>query len=381
MAAALDSKHFAAILDGLYRGVEDPEVWANALIQIGEALRAPVIALHTFDLVEKTGVAVGISGVPLNLEQTYNAGLSRLNVWMGRARGRIVAGGIVVSDDLLPEDELLSSDWYEEILRPLGIHRSIGAVVAIERNISDTILFGRPRSHGPYQEEDRRLLLSLVPHLQNVQRVRRRIAALDAEFGSLSSMLDALGHGVLLGEPDGRVSFLNPAARSILDLRDGLTLRADGLHAAVCSEDEVLRHVIGHASARSPAAGRTQRMLKISRPSGARPFEVLVLPLPSSSPVGGPSQPGTLILLHDPDSTPHSAVASLRAAFGLTPAEALVAELVAEGMDLATVAAKLQIALDTARTHLKRVFAKTNTHRQAELSRLLTGSLTRMGER
>lgn len=381
MAAALDSRRFAAILDGLYRGIEDPEVWADALIQIGNALRAPVIARHSFDLVGKSGVAVSISGLPPNLEQAYNARLSRLNVWMGRARGRIVAGGIVVSDDLVPEDELLQSEWYEEFLRPLGIYRSMGAVLAIENNVSHTILFGRPRSHGPYRDEDRRLLLSFVPHLQNVNRLRSRIAALDAEFGSLSSTLDALGHGVLLGEPDGRVSFLNPAARSILDLRDGLTLRADGLHAAVCTEDAALRHVIGRASDRSPATGRTQKMFKISRPSGARPFEVLVLPLPSSSAVGGPSQPGTLVLLHDPESTPCSAVASLGAAFDLTPAEAMVAELVAEGMDLATVATKLQIAPDTARTHLKRIFAKTNTHRQAELTRLLTESLSRVGPR
>ena len=62
-------------------------------------------------------------------------------------------------------------------------------------------------------------------------------------------------------------------------------------------------------------------------------------------------------------------------AFGLTPAEARLASLVASGASLDVVAAHLGITRDTARNQLKAVFAKTNTHRQAELVALLSGTI------
>ncbi|MFC7738275.1 helix-turn-helix transcriptional regulator [Roseomonas sp. GCM10028921] len=61
----------------------------------------------------------------------------------------------------------------------------------------------------------------------------------------------------------------------------------------------------------------------------------------------------------------------LRTAFGLTEAEAAVAQHVARGEGLPVVAAALGVSSSTARTHLKHTFDKTGTHRQAELAALL----------
>lgn len=381
VANGLDPRRFAEILDSLYRGVEDPEAWSEALARIGEALRAPVIARHSFDLVRKVGVVVGVQGISPALQEAYNVHYSRTNLWMARARGSISAGGLVVSDDLLPERDLYGTEWYEEFLKTLGIFRSMGAVLEIEKDISTTILFGRPREHGAYAEEDRRLLLSFVPHLQNVHRFRTRMARFDAVRDSLSAALDSLGHGVLLAEPDGRISFLNPAARRVVDLRDGLSLGRSGLQAAAPSEDALLRRRIQCASVCPPEGPPREELIRISRPSGARPFEVLVLPVPSGVQASGPQHRGALVLLHDPDSVPVSESASLHAAYGLTPAEARLAELVARGEGLHSAAALLEISIDTARTHLKRIFSKTNTHRQSQLAQLLLGSLARVGRR
>ena len=58
--------------------------------------------------------------------------------------------------------------------------------------------------------------------------------------------------------------------------------------------------------------------------------------------------------------------------FGLTGAEAKLASLLASGMALEEIARQLGIARETARNQLKAVFAKTETHRQAELVALLS---------
>ena len=57
----------------------------------------------------------------------------------------------------------------------------------------------------------------------------------------------------------------------------------------------------------------------------------------------------------------------LRCHFGLTPAEARLALHLAAGETLRSAEAKLSMTYETARTHLKSIFQKTGTCRQAEL--------------
>jgi DNA-binding CsgD family transcriptional regulator len=57
--------------------------------------------------------------------------------------------------------------------------------------------------------------------------------------------------------------------------------------------------------------------------------------------------------------------------YGLTAAECRVLQLVAEGHTPQEAADRLALSLATVKTHLQRVFAKTNTGRQADLVRLV----------
>ena len=57
----------------------------------------------------------------------------------------------------------------------------------------------------------------------------------------------------------------------------------------------------------------------------------------------------------------------LRCHFGLTPAEARLALHLVAGETLRSAELKLGITYETARTHLKNIFNKTGTCRQAEL--------------
>lgn len=64
-------------------------------------------------------------------------------------------------------------------------------------------------------------------------------------------------------------------------------------------------------------------------------------------------------------------VRSLEELYGLTHAEARVASRVGRGLAVKEIAADLHISVETVRTHLKRIYAKTGTRRQAELVRLI----------
>jgi len=72
---------------------------------------------------------------------------------------------------------------------------------------------------------------------------------------------------------------------------------------------------------------------------------------------------------------PDSSVQSLRRRYGLTATEAAFVAAFVEETSLKGAAQRLSLTVSTARTYMKRVFAKTEVNSQAALMKLvLTGS-------
>jgi DNA-binding CsgD family transcriptional regulator len=78
-------------------------------------------------------------------------------------------------------------------------------------------------------------------------------------------------------------------------------------------------------------------------------------------------------LIIDPEQEPEPPKMLIRRLFGLTNAEADVALRVMRGDGLNPISAELALSRATVNTHLQHIFDKTDTHRQAELVRLLLG--------
>jgi len=82
------------------------------------------------------------------------------------------------------------------------------------------------------------------------------------------------------------------------------------------------------------------------------------------------------VIISEPDANPNLDQAALRSTYGLTRAEAALVSILVHGRTLEEAADVLCVSLSTVKTHLQRVFLKTDTDRQAELvRRLLLGHL------
>jgi DNA-binding CsgD family transcriptional regulator len=86
---------------------------------------------------------------------------------------------------------------------------------------------------------------------------------------------------------------------------------------------------------------------------------------------GQPPVEAALVLIHDCDRYAVPPKQRLRDAYGLTAAEAGVAQLLLRGAGMPEIASELHISVETARTHLRRVLGKTGVHRQSDLILLL----------
>ena len=75
--------------------------------------------------------------------------------------------------------------------------------------------------------------------------------------------------------------------------------------------------------------------------------------------------------ISNPDQKALVSEQELTRLYGLTRGEAALATRMIQGKSLEGAATELFISAHTARTHLKRIFLKTETHRQSELVALL----------
>jgi DNA-binding CsgD family transcriptional regulator len=82
--------------------------------------------------------------------------------------------------------------------------------------------------------------------------------------------------------------------------------------------------------------------------------------------------PAAVLFIGDPERPVEVDPRNLIRLYGLSRAEARVAVLLAKGLRLEQSAQQLGLTYETVRKHLKQIFSKTGTDRQAELIRTIT---------
>jgi DNA-binding CsgD family transcriptional regulator len=146
-----------------------------------------------------------------------------------------------------------------------------------------------------------------------------------------------------------------------------LSFTPSGLHASDPAAARQLRTALASAAGQPPRGGA----LLIPQASGRHPLTVVVTPLSRASRPVGYTSAVVAVFISDPDEGIGSGQGLLSRLYKLTPAETLLTGELLQGKTLEEAADELGISLHTARTHLKHVFAKTDTRRQSELIRLL----------
>lgn len=162
--------------------------------------------------------------------------------------------------------------------------------------------------------------------------------------------------------PDGRVEWQSDAATAILADEDDLVVRNGRLRVRDAKTDERLQAAIAWAAKLAKPFIHPRGALPIVMHAGeGLPTKVWWVVVESGQ---------ILFSLGDPQQD----VQRLEAAavvYGLSSAQREVAGHILAGRSLAEAAAAMGITLNTARTHLDRMFVKTGVHTQAALVRAL----------
>jgi DNA-binding CsgD family transcriptional regulator len=363
------------VIDRIYEAALDPNLWTDLLRDIGKLIGAPQGSLMLCSLLndQMTDFGFGRNEEAIGLFNTRFRGEDR---WFAPIM-RLGSGVVATGQEACPTREFEHTPYYQECLKPGEVYDCISAVLESGRDLNAAVAFHRPVSLPVFDVAEKKLFQVLVPHLQRIVELHRRFESLSVMSVLQCEMLDRLSFGVvLLGSPGG-VYFTNAAAREIAAQHDGLRFCSTGLAATNITDNDALtsaqKRALANAAPGAPAAvGST---VAIRRPSAKRPYTVQIMPvgakIAGDNPFLGSRARFALVAIVDPEKTAVPAADLLIQAYRLTPAEAALALKIGAGLSLKDVAETFSISEETARWHLKRVLAKTETARQSQLVSLL----------
>lgn len=354
------------LIGTLYADLDGPE-WSDAFLAgVCRATRSSSGAFVVTDLTVHQDALPSFYGAETVSALAYERRYAGHNPWRAaRASAHRHDGMVLSSDDIVPVSELKQTLFYRDFLHHLGVAHGAGLIgLSNARAVGSLTLLRSPQA-GPYTPEERRLLRALAPHWSNACALRQRFDALADRHRRLTAVVDHLALAVFVLDGDGLLVRTNAAADRCLSA--GLSLRVlRGKLAAVhpASEAALARATTAAGAALRWAAAPAQAFLLCDitgspighaavhrlKPGGAAPVVVFVRPLEEA-----------------PGSTSDRLRDALRDAYGLTAAEAALAEALAGRHDLTRTASHLGITPATARTRLKAVFDKVGVENQAGL--------------
>jgi DNA-binding CsgD family transcriptional regulator len=364
-----------SLIQGIYKATVNGAEWITFLASFASALDSNYPSLYLADISGRAGSIEVSLGMDDKQRRAYRDYYVHRNVWIQGARPLLRPGSVRSSDQVCSRQEFLRSEWYADFCRPLGWTRGIGATILQDGTMTANIGAFSGSSRREYFEEDFALVRALMPHLQLGLRIHRELAESHSRGQALEAVLHGLSIPAFLVAQDGTVLFMNAAAEQLVRTSDGLVVMAGQLRALLPDDTASLCTVIAAAAQTSACQGRKSGgSLHISRPYGRRPLEVIVSPLPPRQDSWLLRQPAvTAIFVTDPPGMVVPEDSELIGRHGLTASETRVAVAISRGLAGKQVCRELDISYNTLKTHLKHIYAKTQTKHQSDLVRLLAG--------
>jgi len=367
-----------SLIRHVYGAAADETQWPSVLEHLADEYHGGVAGLQY-----RTGLDGQVSSSKFvrfdpALQRTYSTYFSTRNPWTRISQPLFQPGFVYTPESMLPLSQLERTEFYDGILRPAGVVHCFGACVF--RRGDDVLSFTvvRSRRNGPYDADELNTVRPILPHLRRAVEVNERLAGLARTRASVADGLDCLQHGVVVVNRRGQVVFANRTARAIVALHDGLTIAADGLIPASREERLRLRALLDESVRTTAGDGFSGGgAMAVARPSMKRPFLLLVAPL--KLPLEHEAASGmSTVFISDPEAQVESIDELVRRLYGLTTMEARVANAFAASGSLDQTAERLRLSRETVRWHLRHIYRKTGTNRQAALLKRLIQCSSRL---
>jgi DNA-binding CsgD family transcriptional regulator len=394
-----------SIVYSLYRTIREEHRWPSILLQIQELLSAQTCSLSVHDFKTKTGsIAIHSGCFDEEYLRLYNEVYGGIDPWLKREEHFRNIGASWVGDELMPQAQLVTTEFYRKWLRPQGLmHQCAGVLFREQERLIHLTSYRSGRAQA-FSRSTLYPLQRLLPHIRQTLELQQMFAGSQSDAAHpLGEMVRRLGSTTLIVDAERRLLAASEQAEGMLETGGPLVIENGRLDASSEAFTAKLRRLLEDslrtAEGEGLCAGGAIELHDGAEISGT----IKVAPLPPES-LPGQTKPAVYVTINDnpmpaanpgkqrrrwlpvlladdaetraptPNPVPGATESNeerLRRLYGLTRSEARFAELLAAGLGLPSAARRLGVGLNTVRTHLQRIYSKTDTHHQSELVALL----------
>jgi len=362
---------FSDLLGELYQGPLEEQPWQTFLASVRELLGANLVTLLLRPPSKEEQVVMLADGGSLSAIRSYNEGQFVLDPFVDLPNREVVS----LHEYLSPET-LLGSDFYRVIMQPQGWYDFLGVDIRQDNALDARFRAGRYRGAQPFGEHEKALLRALLPHLERSIRLQACISRTERERAVYAGAVEQLLVATIILDEQGRVLSSNATAAALLAAGDDVAVVDNFLRLTDRGADRELRSLLQEVmQAQRGAQPQPARAMHIPR-AGAQPDLGLVArAVPPATGAQGRGMPSVAVFIRDPQLAAEPPQQVISRLYGLTAAEASLAMLLANGLTLDEASLALSVSRNTARAHLRSVFAKTGVTRQSGLVRLILNSV------
>jgi DNA-binding CsgD family transcriptional regulator len=369
--AMSEAEQLSSLIGEIYDAALDPALWPHVLPKSAQFVGGRAASLFYKDAATKRGDVAYDCGIDPYYRQLYFDKYIKLDpLTIGHFFAEVEQPVAVA--DIMSYDEFLETRAYREWGHPQGLVDVLN--VALDKTATSAAMYCvfRHVRDGRVDDQMRRRMRLIAPHLRRAVLIGRVIDLKTAEADGFADTVDGISAGMFMVDASARIVHANASGHAML--AHGSPLRAVGGRLAPndVSAEQGLNEVCAMAERGDAAVGVKGIAIPLMALDGER-YVAHVLPLTSGARrrAGGTYAAAAAVFVHKAalDTPPPQEI--IGKLYKLTPTELRVLLAIVQVGGVPEVAEALGIAESTVRTHLLRLFAKTGTNRQADLVRLV----------
>jgi len=362
--ASMNRAPSPALLETLYGGISDIAAWNRFLLAFADHLGASRAILLLTRAGEDRPCHILSPASDRQRAALYVDRHFATDPFVGLPQKQVVSFGEFLSRRAASDVRAIRS-YLSQTVGSQILGADFAPLPGLVARIRVARLLGLP-DFGP---AERQRMEAMIPHLGIALRGFALMMGKEAECAILRDVLAASGQGTVVIDRDRRIMVSDGIADEMIASRAGLTSANSRLRLATADADRRLGAYLRTNAASMAEAGCN---LLVGGTGNDAPIAVAIRPIRPAMPVWTSDRDSLLLLrVHDPRRRARFDAGTLRQFLPLTMAEAAVAASMANGETLRAAAGRLHISYNTARTHLRSIFGKTGTARQADLLSLI----------
>ncbi|HEY9238611.1 MAG TPA: PAS domain-containing protein [Burkholderiaceae bacterium] len=361
----------AELLDSVYRAALEPAAWVDVMQQLAVCFPSSAQAFYYLHRNPRRLQVVDLAGIETRWLQTFDPlYFAPDNPWI-RMSPQLHRPGVVRTNERLDRilkqrGALYRSAYYNDWMRPQHFKLTLGNTLLAEGDLIANITLFRPPDMKTFSAAEVREFEALSGHMTRALRMAMRLEH-PQNVPAAAVAFEASAQPIAVLDRRRRVLYANSAMETLLRRRDGLALRQAELVASNDADQPALEAYIDRMALRWRDRHGDDPVPLELRDRDGRAMTLQAIPTGTPSSPASAGMPCCLLMVGSRAPGGPMSAQDLRDAFGLTPAEARLAQALTRAGTLRDAAQALNITYETARACLKVVFGKAGVHTQAQL--------------